>query len=298
VTGAPESLDSLDLVRGWFRAYNRSDLDAITALYHPACVVEHVFVDDPQVYEGRDVVRTRFANEFANFAGALAGGHRVDVRRVAGMEAGWGWTRAEWAGAVKATGEPAERFFSGYSDFLIDDGLIRRHRSVVQAAGRAHDRDAPVSSERRYPARPIVGVGAVILMPDDRVVLVKRRHEPLAGQWSLPGGMLELGETLEAGTAREVVEETGLIVDVGPVVEVFDRILVDEDGRVRYHFVLVDALCHPRGGALAAGTDVEDVLLAETASLARFRLTEKSVSVIERAVAMARRGELHPDRPL
>ena len=129
-------------------------------------------------------------------------------------------------------------------------------------------------------------------------MLVKRRHEPLAGQWSLPGGMLELGETLEAGTAREVLEETGLIVDVGPVVEVFDRILVDEDGRVRYHFVLVDSLCHPRGGALAAGTDVEDVLLAETGSLGRFRLTEKSVSVIERAVEMARRGELRPDRPI
>ena len=92
-------------------------------------------------------------------------------------------------------------------------------------------------SDREYPARPIVGVGAVILVsPADAqamgwgarletpgVILVKRRFEPLAGQWSLPGGTLEVGETLEAGIAREVEEETGLTVDVGPIVEVFDR---------------------------------------------------------------------------
>lgn len=288
------SADSFDIVRAWFRAYNRGELDALVALYHPSCVVEHVFVDDPQVYEGREVVRARFASEFASVAGALAGGHRIDVRRVAGMEAGWGWTRAEWAGAVRTGNDPGERFLSGYSDFLVDDGLIRRQRSIFQTSARTQDREAPAASERRYPTRPIVGVGAVILMPDNRVVLIKRRHEPLAGQWSLPGGTLELGETLEAGTAREVLEETGLIVDVGPVVEVFDRILVDEDGRVRYHFVLVDALCHPRGGTLAAGTDVDDALLADTSALAGFRLTEKSVSVIGRAVELARAGEYNP----
>ena len=71
---------------------------------------------------------------------------------------------------------------------------------------------------------------------DGRVVLVKRRHEPLAGQWSLPGGVLELGESLEAGTAREILEETGLVVDGGAMVDAFDRILVDETGAVRYHF--------------------------------------------------------------
>ena len=100
----------------------------------------------------------------------------------------------------------------------------------------------------------MVGVGAVILI-DGKIVLVKRRHEPLAGQWSLPGGTLELGETLEAGVAREMLEETGLVVDVGPVIEVFDRILLDERRKVRYHFVLVDFLCRPIAGTLKSDSD-------------------------------------------
>ena len=95
---------------------------------------------------------------------------------------------------------------------------------------------------RQYPERPIVGVGAVIVQ-DGKVLVVKRKYEPLAGQWSLPGGTLELGETLQEGVAREMREETGLEVEVGPVIEVFDRIMTDDARRVRYHFVLVDYLC-------------------------------------------------------
>jgi ADP-ribose pyrophosphatase YjhB (NUDIX family) len=144
------------------------------------------------------------------------------------------------------------------------------------------DRDS-----RRYPSRPIVGVGAVILMNDGRVVLVKRKYEPLAGQWSLPGGGLEVGEKLEAGTAREVLEETGLVVDVGPVIEVFDRILVDDTGDVEYHFVLVDYLCRPRAGTLAAGSDVADVALADPRALEAYGLTEIARMVISKAVELA-----------
>ena len=144
---------------------------------------------------------------------------------------------------------------------------------------------------RRYPERPVVGVGAVILTDDGRVVLVKRGHEPLKGEWSLPGGGLELGETLEAGTAREALEETGLIVDVGPVIDVFDRILVDETGQVGYHFVLIDYLCRPRGGTLTAGSDVEAVVLADPTSLSPYRMTEKAQAVIARAVEIR---EGHP----
>src|SRR5438094_7323538 len=100
---------------------------------------------------------------------------------------------------------------------------------------------------REYPERPVVGVGAVIV-EDGRVVIIRRRYEPLAGHWSLPGGGLELGETLEQGVAREMLEETGLDVEVGPVIEVFDRIMYDDEKRVRYHYVLVDYLCRPIAG--------------------------------------------------
>ena len=140
---------------------------------------------------------------------------------------------------------------------------------------------------REYPERPVVGVGAVIVQ-DGRVVIVRRRYEPLAGRWSLPGGTLEVGETLEAGTAREIREETGLQVRVGPVIEVFDRILFDEAQRVRYHFVLVDYLCWPVGGELRAGSDVDDAMFVETGDLAPFDLTPKAQAVIDRALQLAR----------
>ncbi|MSO46430.1 MAG: NUDIX domain-containing protein [Acidobacteria bacterium] len=140
-----------------------------------------------------------------------------------------------------------------------------------------------MNDSREYPARPIVGVGAVIVQ-DGQVLLVKRRYEPLAGRWSLPGGTLELGETLEAGLAREMQEETGLDVRVGPVIEVFDRIMLDEDKRVQYHFVLVDYLCWPAGGTLAAGSDVDAAMFVDPADLARFDLTDKAQAVIARAL--------------
>ena len=140
---------------------------------------------------------------------------------------------------------------------------------------------------RQYPDRPIVGVGAVIV-DEGKVVLVKRKYEPLKGQWSLPGGMVEIGETLETALAREMLEETGLRVDVGPVIEVFDRIMRDEDRRVRYHFVLIDYLCWPVGRSLQAGSDVEEAVWADPATLAEYALTEKATSVIERGLTLSR----------
>jgi 8-oxo-dGTP diphosphatase len=139
---------------------------------------------------------------------------------------------------------------------------------------------------RRYPARPIVGVGAVIVDAGN-VVLIRQRYEPLKGCWSLPGGTLEVGETLECGAAREVLEETGLHVEVGPMVEVFDRIMLDEEQRVRYHFVLVDYLCRPVGGALQAGSDVDAAVMVAPASLGAYDLTEKASAVIARGLALA-----------
>ena len=143
---------------------------------------------------------------------------------------------------------------------------------------------------RQYPERPIVGVGAVIV-EDGKVVIVKRRYEPLAGRWSLPGGGLELGETLETAVAREMREETGLDVEVGPVIEVFDRIILDAERRVRYHFVLVDYLCWPVGGELQAGSDVDQAILVDPASLDAYDLTAKAQAVIDRALELERGAE-------
>jgi len=205
------------------------------------------------------------------------------VTRIGGIETGWGWVRAEWLSVTTSPygGDPKAR--SGYSYFWVEEGLIRRHRTTARDVPIELVRQPRPGSERRYPTRPLVGVGAVIFTTEGRVVLVKRRHEPLAGQWSLPGGMLELGESLEAGLSREMLEETGLHVDVGPVVEVFDRILFDDDGRVRYHFVLVDYVCTVRGGTLASGSDVADVALADPADLDEYRLAAKARDVIEKA---------------
>lgn len=140
-------------------------------------------------------------------------------------------------------------------------------------------------SPREYPARPIVGVGGVIV-DAGRVVLIRRRFEPLAGHWSIPGGTLELGEVLEAGVAREMLEETGLVVRVGPVVDVFDRIMLDESRKVQYHFVLVDYLCWPVSGNLMAGSDVDDAVFVKPDELGPYGLTVKATEVIVRAFAL------------
>jgi mutator protein MutT len=141
---------------------------------------------------------------------------------------------------------------------------------------------------RKYPDCPIVGVGAVII-DDDRVLLVKRAHEPLKGEWSLPGGAVEVGESLEAALVREVREETCLDVAVGPLVEVLDRIGRDANDRVEYHFVIVDYLCRVASGTATCGSDAEAVQWAQRSDLARYRLTTAATRVIERAFEIARR---------
>jgi len=117
--------------------------------------------------------------------------------------------------------------------------------------------------DREYPQTPLVGVGAVVV-EDGRVLLVRRGSEPLKGHWTLPGGMLEVGETLAAGTAREVKEETGLDVEPIELVEVLDRIH-REAGRVRYHYVIADYLCRVTGGELRAASDADAVRWVERA---------------------------------
>jgi 8-oxo-dGTP diphosphatase len=214
---------------------------------------------------------------------------RRTVRMIARVETGA--MHAEWRGHERLPDAAEISTSAGYDDFWIEEGLIRRQRTVRHPLSfQAEEEVVPVTGarpSRQYPAQPIVGVGAVIVQ-DGNVVLVKRKYEPLAGQWSLPGGRLELGETLEAGLAREMLEETGLEVEVGPIVDVFDRILLDPERRVRYHYVLIDYLCRPVGGSLTHGSDVAAAEFVAPGDLERYRLTPKATSVIEKGIAIAR----------
>jgi 8-oxo-dGTP diphosphatase len=147
---------------------------------------------------------------------------------------------------------------------------------------------------REYPDRPMVGVGGVVI-EDGRALLIKRASEPLKGHWSIPGGTLELGESLQTGVARELLEETGLEVRVLELIEVFDRIFPADNGgsaeairRPRFHYVIVDYLCERIAGTPVAGGDAEDVILASEDELEKFHLTETATRVLRRAFAMAR----------
>jgi ADP-ribose pyrophosphatase YjhB (NUDIX family) len=140
-----------------------------------------------------------------------------------------------------------------------------------------------------FPDGPVVGVGAVVLHQDGRVLLIKRAHEPRKGEWSLPGGRVELGESLVDATRREIREETGLDIEVGPLIEVFDRIH-RRDGRVQYHFVIADYLAWARGGELRASDDAEAVAWVSLGELEAYRVNEHARRVIEGGIAIARRS--------
>jgi 8-oxo-dGTP diphosphatase len=136
--------------------------------------------------------------------------------------------------------------------------------------------------QREFPLSPLVGVGAVIV-DKGRVLLVRRGTEPLRGQWSLPGGLIEIGESLEDGLIREVKEETGLAVEVVELIELLDRIH-REGERVRYHYVIADYLCLVAGGELRAASDADEVRWAERSewnSHSALKLEPIAVRVIE-----------------
>jgi len=151
-----------------------------------------------------------------------------------------------------------------------------------------------VPLKREYPERPIVGVGGVII-EGGRAVLIRRGAEPLKGEWSIPGGRLELGESLQAGVARELLEETGIQVHVLELIEVFDRIYYDVDVPAaassrspRFHYVIVDYLCRRFAGDLRAGGDVTDAALVSEGELDKFNLTPTAIRILKKAFAMDR----------
>lgn len=142
-------------------------------------------------------------------------------------------------------------------------------------------------TERSYPDRPWLGVGGIVFQ-EDRVLLVKRGKEPGLGQWSIPGGVVEIGETVANAVQREIEEETGLRVEVLSLVEVFERILPDGQGRILYHYVLLDFLCSIKGGRLIAGSDVTEAIFSPWAQLGSLGLPPETVKVIEKASEKAK----------
>lgn len=142
---------------------------------------------------------------------------------------------------------------------------------------------------REYPERPIIGVGGVVIA-GERALLIRRANPPLEGQWSIPGGTLEVGETLVEGVHRELAEETGVDVRVLEIIEVFERISAhrDEAGRTQYHFVILDYLCEQVSGEARAASDVTDVAWCRESELEKYSLTPTATRVIRKAFQMAR----------
>jgi 8-oxo-dGTP diphosphatase len=134
---------------------------------------------------------------------------------------------------------------------------------------------------RRYPERPMVGVGAIILR-DDQVLLVQRGKEPSYGKWSIPGGLVELGESLQEAVAREVREEVGLDVQVRDLVVALDRVILDQAGRIEYHYILLDFLCEYGDGDPTPASDVLDCAFVPISSLSHYDLTRGTRQAILR----------------
>ena len=150
--------------------------------------------------------------------------------------------------------------------------------------------------QREFPNAPIAGVGAVVLDNDQRVLLVRRGQEPLLGEWSIPGGALELGERLEDGVRREVREETGLDVMPEEIVAVFDHIshASDDPSRIRFHYVLVDYRCRVTGGTLKSATDVTEARWATWTELTghgALQVRPFTLSVIRKALDQVTKAE-------
>jgi 8-oxo-dGTP diphosphatase len=143
-----------------------------------------------------------------------------------------------------------------------------------------------VTGRREYPERPMIGVGGVVISKG-RALLVRRGSAPMEGQWSIPGGMLEVGETIFEGVRRELLEETGVEVRVGELIEVFERITPDASGKTQYHFVVLDYLCKVVSGEAKAASDVIDVAWATPSELASYSISETATRVILKAFAMA-----------
>ena len=132
---------------------------------------------------------------------------------------------------------------------------------------------------REYPDVPLIGVGAVVIN-QERVLLIKRGHEPLLGEWSIPGGAMELGETIREAVVREVLEETGITVETSELLDVFDRVVRDAAGKVLYHYVLIDFLCRRISGDPLAAGDAAAARWFTREEVAKLQLPKDTTEVI------------------
>ncbi len=146
----------------------------------------------------------------------------------------------------------------------------------------------PTTVQREYPLAPLVGVGALICRPETgQVLLIQRGREPNKGLWSLPGGLVDVGESLTAAVVREVAEETGLTVQPGPFIATFEPIVRDAQGRVRFHYVVLDYLAYYQGGEPHAGDDAAGIGWFTLAEMAALPMMADTRQVIAQGVALA-----------
>jgi 8-oxo-dGTP diphosphatase len=170
--------------------------------------------------------------------------------------------------------------------------LVRRRES----SGRSPiNQPLPLSAgiKRHYPEQPLTGVGAVIFRGEE-VLLVRRGQEPARGSWSLPGGLVELGESLTAALTREIAEETGLTVKILGIAAVLERIFPDAAGKIAYHYVLIDYLCDYLAGELRAGSDITAAQFVALPDLDRYDPPQFTMDVIQRAWEQRRQGSYLP----
>ena len=150
--------------------------------------------------------------------------------------------------------------------------------------------------KREYPEQPIVGVGGIIFQ-DESVLLIKRGREPGLGQWSIPGGAVELGETLQAAVVRETLEETGIRVEPLALVKILDRIFRDKEGKVAYHYVLADFLCRHTAGEIRPGSDALDARFVPVAEIASLDVIPATREVIYQAARFLKKPEVWDQAP-
>jgi|SRR5579863_1019010 len=146
----------------------------------------------------------------------------------------------------------------------------------------------PEVTQREYPERPIVAVGGVVIH-EGRVLLIRRGQPPLEGRWSIPGGILEIGETIAAAIGRELKEEAGITVRVLGLIEIYEKVLRDADNHPQYHFVILDYMCEFVEGVAAAGGDVTDAEWVSEGELEKMHLTSAALRVVKKAFALAAR---------